>query len=249
MSDTPASAFTAYIKAFETLDPEVAVPFYHVPALFVAPQGVFAAPDANAARALLTQYMDQLRSQSYRRTDVHGLKVSPLSSGLANCSGVFVRFNASGAEIARLGFTYTMRESGGSWKIVVAIVHDPVARYYHGTRAKLRPGDLIQAGYASNYTEQKSSWVYFSETLNAAAWGAELAKGEGPGRIYEVEPIGPFADDPDLTDKKFPGNATKSYRSSLPLRVVEELLGWQGHSPEEIQAMKAGIAGKKPIND
>lgn len=122
-------------------------------------------------------------------------------------------------------------------------------RFYHGTRAHLEPGDLIQPGYSSNYTDRKSPWVYFSETLNAAAWGAELAKGEGPGRIYEVEPTGPFIDDPNLTDKRFPGNPTRSYRSMAPLRVVAELVGWHGHSAEEIQAMKDGIAGLEPIDD
>lgn len=96
---------------------------------------------------------------------------------------------------------------------------------------------------------RKSPWIYFSETLNAATWGAELAKGEGPGRIYVVEPTGPFVDDPNLTDKKYPGNPTKSYRSRDPLRVVREYLGWQGHSAEEIQAMKDGIKGKEPIDD
>jgi rifampin ADP-ribosyltransferase len=122
-------------------------------------------------------------------------------------------------------------------------------RFYHGTRVELKPGDLIQPGYASNFTERRSPWVYFSETLNAATWGAELAKGEGPGRIYEVEPTGSFMDDPNLTNKRFPGNPTKSYRSKEPLRVVREYLDWQGHSPEEIQAMKDGIVGKEPIDD
>jgi hypothetical protein len=79
-------------------------------------------------------------------------------------------------------------------------------RFYHGTRADLKPGDLIQPGYLSNYTERRSPWVYFSETLHAATWGAELAKGEDPARIYIVEPIGSFIDDPNLTDKKYPGN-------------------------------------------
>jgi rifampin ADP-ribosylating transferase len=122
-------------------------------------------------------------------------------------------------------------------------------RFYHGTRADLKPGDLIQAGYSSNYAERKSPWVYFSETLQAATWGAELAKGERPGRIYLVEPTGAFMDDPNLTDKKFPGNPTKSYRSREPLRVAGEYLDWQGHSPEEIQAMKAFIVGREPIDD
>jgi hypothetical protein len=122
-------------------------------------------------------------------------------------------------------------------------------RFYHGTRADLNPGDLLQPGNSSNYTDRRSPWIYFSETLHAATWGAELAKGDGPGRIYLVEPTGSFMDDPNVTDKKFPGNPTKSYRSREPLRVVSEHLGWQGHSPEEVQAMKEFIAGKEPIDD
>lgn len=112
--------------------------------------------------------------------------------------------------------------------------------FYHGTKADLKPGDLITPGYRSNYGggERKSAWVYMSATLSA--WGAELALGDGPGRIYMVEPTGPFVDDPDLTDKRFPGNPTKSYRSREPLRVVGEVMDWQGHSPEEIKAMTDG---------
>ena len=122
-------------------------------------------------------------------------------------------------------------------------------RFYHGTRADLKIGDLIGPGYSSNYTERKSPWVYFSETLHAATWGAELARGEGRGRIYVVEPTGAFVDDPNLTDKKFPGNPTKSYRSLEPLRVLGEHLDWQGHTPKEIQAMKDAIEGLEPIDD
>lgn len=122
-------------------------------------------------------------------------------------------------------------------------------RFYHGTRADLRPGELLKPGFGSNYTDRKSPWIYFSETLNAATWGAELAKGEGPGRIYQVEPTGEFFDDPNLTDKKFPGNPTKSYRSHAPLLVVGEVLDWEGHSPEAIQAMKDAIVGKQPVDD
>lgn len=122
-------------------------------------------------------------------------------------------------------------------------------RFYHGTRADLKTGDLIQPGYASNFTNRRSPWVYFSETLNAATWGAELARGDGRGRIYQVEPTGAFVDDPNLTDKKFPGNPTKSYRSNEPLRVVGEIEDWVGHSPEEIQAMKAAIVGLEPVDD
>jgi hypothetical protein len=85
---------------------------------------------------------------------------------------------------------------------------------YHGTKADLKPGDLIGPGYASNYGKRKNAaYVYVSATLNAATWGAELAIGNGPGRIYVVEATGPMEDDPNLTDKKFPGNPTMSYRT------------------------------------
>jgi rifampin ADP-ribosylating transferase len=115
--------------------------------------------------------------------------------------------------------------------------------FFHGTRADLKPGDLIVVGYQSNFTDIKPlSWVYFSATLDAAIWGAELAAGNGQERIYVVEPTGPIMDDPNLTDKKFPGNPTLSYRSRAPLRVIAEVTKWQGHSPERVQQMKENVA-------
>jgi hypothetical protein len=118
-------------------------------------------------------------------------------------------------------------------------IDDPGSqRFYHGTKADLKPGDLIEPGYNSNYGKRKkAAYVYLTATLNAATWGAELALGEGPGRIYVVEPTGPIEDDPNLTDKKYPGNPTKSYRSRAPLRVTGEVTDWKGHSPEELKAM------------
>lgn len=111
--------------------------------------------------------------------------------------------------------------------------------YYHGTKANLMPGDLIEPGYQSNYgSRKKALFVYLTATMDAAVWGAELAQGEGDGRIYLVEPTGPIEDDPNLTDKKFPGNPTKSYRSRHALRVVGEITNWQGHSAEQLKAMK-----------
>ena len=119
--------------------------------------------------------------------------------------------------------------------------------FFHGTRADLKPGDLIVVGYPSNFTEAKTlSWVYFAATLDAAIWGAELAVGGGEERIYVVEPTGPIMDDPNLTDKKFPGNPTLSYRSRDPLRVIAEVTKWQGHPPERLQQMKDGLARLKP---
>lgn len=119
---------------------------------------------------------------------------------------------------------------------------DAAGPFYHGTKADLQPGDEIVAGRASNYGARKAAaWVYLTATLDAATWGAELAVGEGRGRIYVVEPTGPYEDDPNLTDKKFPGNPTKSYRTRAPLRVVGEVVDWVGHPPEQLAAMQAHL--------
>lgn len=120
--------------------------------------------------------------------------------------------------------------------------------FYHGTKADLKPGDLIAPGYNSNYgTRKKAVFVYLTATLDAATWGAELAAGEGRGRIYIVEPTGPIEDDPNLTDKKFPGNPTKSYRTRDPLRVTGEITDWQGHSPEQLNAMRQSLERLKEL--
>src|ERR1044072_3635743 len=110
--------------------------------------------------------------------------------------------------------------------------------FFHGTKADLRLGDFIEVGLNSNYGQRKNAkYIYLTATLDAAIWGAELAFG-GRERIYLVEPTGPIEDDPNLTDKKFPGNPTKSYRSEHPFKVVGEITIWQGHSPEQVKAMK-----------
>ena len=118
-------------------------------------------------------------------------------------------------------------------------IDDPgTPTYYHGSKAQLEPGQLIAPGHASNYGQRRlANFVYLSETLEAATWGAELAQGEGRGRIYIVEPTGAIEDDPNLTNKKFAGNPTKSYRSRAPLRVVGEVTEWTGHSPERLKEM------------
>lgn len=122
-------------------------------------------------------------------------------------------------------------------------MHDTV--YYHGTKADLEPGDLIVPGCASNFDGRPARFVYLSATLEAATWGAELALGGGRGRIYIVEPTGPIEDDPNLTDRKFPGNPTRSYRSSHPFRVVDEVRDWKGHTPEQLERMHASLAELK----
>ncbi|WP_404336709.1 NAD(+)--rifampin ADP-ribosyltransferase [Planococcus rifietoensis] len=109
--------------------------------------------------------------------------------------------------------------------------------FFHGTKAQLSVGDLLEAQNPSNFQDKKSNYIYFTATLDAAKWGAELAAGNLAERIYIVEPTGEFENDPNLTDKRFPGNPTRSYRSKAPLKIVAELASWERHSEEQIQHM------------
>ena len=118
--------------------------------------------------------------------------------------------------------------------------------YLHGTKADLDVGEMLVPGRESNFEQGRvMNYVYFTATLDAATWGAELAAGTGRGRIYIVEPTGDFEDDPNVTNKRFPGNPTQSFRSRKPLRVLDELVGWVGHSPEQLTAMRDGLEALK----
>lgn len=127
--------------------------------------------------------------------------------------------------------------------------------FFHGTKVELTPGSLLEPGRDSNFGERrKANFVYLTATMDAAIWGAELALGQGPGRIYRVEPTGEFEDDPNLTNQRFPGNPTRSYRTRDPLRVLEEVTDWEGHPPEVLQAMLDRLEelkhqGVEAIND
>ena len=124
-------------------------------------------------------------------------------------------------------------------------VHESGA-LFHGTKADLAVGDLLVPGRPSNFEEGRiMNHVYVTATLDAATWGAELAAGKVRGRIYIVESTGTLEDDPNVTDKKFPGNPTRSYRTRDPVKVVGELLDWVGHSPDQLQAMRDGLANLK----
>jgi rifampin ADP-ribosylating transferase len=119
--------------------------------------------------------------------------------------------------------------------------------FFHGTKTVFSDGELLVSGHQSNYREGRTSnHIYFAAMLEPAIWGAELATAlagsNERGHIYLVEPTGPFEDDPNLTDKRFPGNVTQSYRTRHPLRVVEELHTWEGHNPAAIQGMLDGLA-------
>jgi hypothetical protein len=126
--------------------------------------------------------------------------------------------------------------------------------FFHGTKADLKIGDLLEPQHASNYQDKKSNYIYFTATLDAAKWGAELARSNLKERIYLVEPLGEFENDPNLTDKRFPGNPTRSYRSKFPLKVVAELGSWERHSDDQINHMIASLnklreEGKAVIED
>lgn len=121
-------------------------------------------------------------------------------------------------------------------------VHESGA-YLHGTKAELAVGDRLVPGRPSNFEDGRvSNHVYVTRTLDAAVWGAELARGEGRGRVYVVEPEGALEDDPNVTDKKLPGNPTHSYRTREPVRVVGEIADWVGHPAEQLQAMRESLA-------
>jgi rifampin ADP-ribosylating transferase len=112
--------------------------------------------------------------------------------------------------------------------------------FYHGTKAKLQVGDKLVPGQAANFQENHiSNYIYFSALIDA--WWAEVAQGEGEGHFYIVEPTGPFEDDPNLTNKRFQGNPTQSYRTKEPLQVVGEVLDWDGHPPEIVQKMRKAL--------
>ncbi|MCM3132633.1 NAD(+)--rifampin ADP-ribosyltransferase [Paenibacillus polysaccharolyticus] len=133
------------------------------------------------------------------------------------------------------------------------IVLDP-GPFFHGTKAELNIGDLLEPQFLSNYQDKKSNHIYFTGTLNAAKWGAELARSDSKERIYIVEPLGDFENDPNVTDKRFPGNPTRSYRSKSALKIVAELGSWERHTDAEIDHMTSSLKklsdeGKNVIYD
>ncbi len=118
--------------------------------------------------------------------------------------------------------------------------------FYHGTRADLLVGDLLTAGRGSNYkAEVIMNHIYFTALANGAGLAAALAKGEGPERVYIVEPTGSFENDPNVTDKKFPGNPTRSYRTQAPLKIVGEVTDWVRQTPEQLQKWREKLANSK----
>lgn len=119
--------------------------------------------------------------------------------------------------------------------------------FYHGTKAKLAVGDLLTAGYPSNYRpEIIMNHIYFTALMSGAGLAAELAPGDAEPRVYLIEPVGEFENDPNVTDKKFPGNPTRSYRSSDALRIVEEIVDWPRLAPEDLQAWRERLAAIGP---
>ncbi|MFJ9317058.1 NAD(+)--rifampin ADP-ribosyltransferase [Pimelobacter simplex] len=115
--------------------------------------------------------------------------------------------------------------------------------FFHGTKADLRTGDLLTAGFRSNYRpEVVMNHVYFTALVDGAGLAAELAPGDAPPRVYVVVPTGEFENDPNVTDRKFPGNPTRSYRSREPLEVVGEVADWTRLTPEALQGWRDRLA-------
>ncbi|MFD2574405.1 NAD(+)--rifampin ADP-ribosyltransferase [Spirosoma soli] len=115
--------------------------------------------------------------------------------------------------------------------------------FYHGTKADLQIGDLLTAGFRSNYKpEVIMNHIYFTALANGAGLAAALAKGDGDERVYIVEPTGSFENDPNVTDKKFPGNPTRSYRSQAPLKIVGEVTDWIRLTPDELRTWRENVA-------
>ena len=121
-------------------------------------------------------------------------------------------------------------------------VDDP-GPFFHGTKADVRPGDLLTPGWRSNYgSNRQARHIYLTATREGAPLAAELALGDGPGRVFRVEPLGTIEDDPNVTDKRYPGNPTRSYRTTAPLRVIEEITGWTRPAPAMIHQMRERMA-------
>ncbi|MDN5688862.1 MAG: NAD(+)--rifampin ADP-ribosyltransferase [Brachybacterium sp.] len=120
--------------------------------------------------------------------------------------------------------------------------------YLHGTRAVLAPGEMLTAAQPSNFRDDAPlRHVYVTATMHAAAWGAQLARGDAEPRVYVVEPTGELEDDPNVTDQRLPGNPTRSYRTTEPVRVVRELKEWPRHSEENVRAMREGLEKKRQM--
>jgi rifampin ADP-ribosylating transferase len=121
--------------------------------------------------------------------------------------------------------------------------------FFHGTKADLRVGDLLTPGFRSNYRHEVTmNHVYFTSRLDGAGLAAEIIPGEAPPRVYEVEPTGSFEDDPNVTDKKFPGNPTRSFRSAAPLRIVAERDDWTRLTPETLAWWRHRLAEMRDEN-
>ncbi|WP_025780664.1 NAD(+)--rifampin ADP-ribosyltransferase [Brevibacterium sp. VCM10] len=123
--------------------------------------------------------------------------------------------------------------------------------FFHGTRAELSPGDLLTAGFASNYRpEVTMNHIYFTSLVDGAGLAAEVAAlNSGAPHVYEVEPLGDFVDDPNVTDKKFPGNPTRSFRSSEPLRIVREVTDWKRLSEQDLQMWRERLDAIRADDD
>lgn len=154
-------------------------------------------------------------------------------------SSLYLKIAECYEELGDLGNAGKNRESANSFKYVLT----DDGPFYHGTRADLQVGDLLTAGFRSNYNhEVVMNHIYFTALVNGAGLAAALANGDGHERVYIVEPTGNFENDPNVTDKKFPGNPTRSYRSQEPLKILGEVTDFIRQTPEQLQQWREKLA-------
>jgi rifampin ADP-ribosylating transferase len=198
------------------------------------------------------EYQRQGVFQELRRTNVEEVC---LDSGYKEAQKIWVHIFGEPAYFLKdfwsqgnhhMVWRVKVEEMLNQWNTEASDIKDVLDRgpFFHGTKAELQIGDLLAPQYLSNFQDKKSNYIYFTATLDAAKWGAELSEprsNKSRERIYVVEPFGDFENDPNLTDKRFPGNPTRSYRSKSPLKIIAELGSWERHSEEQINNMHASL--------
>ncbi|MCB9320070.1 MAG: NAD(+)--rifampin ADP-ribosyltransferase [Lewinellaceae bacterium] len=195
-----------------------------------------------AAYYIARQQKDAMPQLQWLETAVHhALKTNNLSANSA-LPNLYLKLAACCEHLGK----FDQAENYTSLATAVAANLSDTGPFYHGTRADMQIGDLLTAGYRSNYqSDIIMNHIYFTALINGAGLAAALATGDGQERVYIVEPTGKFENDPNVTDKKFPGNPTRSYRTSEPLKIVGEINDWVRITPEELKHWREKLANNQ----
>nr|WP_145855531.1 NAD(+)--rifampin ADP-ribosyltransferase [Pedobacter suwonensis] len=199
-------------------------------------------------KSISAWYIARLKTAIYGRIEWYGIALEhALKSENDSVKGSFLTllYSAIAENYKMLGDLENAERYDG---LALASISQPIDEgpFYHGTRADLQVGDFLTAGCTSNYqSELVMNHIYFTALVNGAGLAAALARGEGAERVYIVEPTGDFEDDPNVTNKKFPGNLTRSYRTRAPLKITGEVTEWLKQTPEQIQQWREKLANNK----